>query len=94
MRVHVAKWGNSTAVRLPKTVVDELRLSPGQEMDISIENGEARLRKIVRRGKSLEDMLAEMRRLGPDHEPDLVDWGPNVGAEMIDDDNDAGQSDR
>ena len=33
----------------------------------------------------LEDLLAEMDRLGPDNRPKLVDWGPDVGAEIIDD---------
>ena len=30
-------------------------------------------------------LLAEMDRLGPDNHPKLVDWGPDVGAEIIDD---------
>ena len=33
-----------------------------------------------------EDLIAEMRRLGPENEPEMVDWGPDVGAEIIDDD--------
>jgi len=33
----------------------------------------------------LEDLLAEMDRLGPEYEPETVDWGPDVGAEIIDD---------
>ncbi|MGO9005543.1 MAG: AbrB/MazE/SpoVT family DNA-binding domain-containing protein [Beijerinckiaceae bacterium] len=30
MRVLTSKWGNSTVVRLPKAVVDEFGLRPGQ----------------------------------------------------------------
>lgn len=30
----VAKWGNSLAVRLPKTLVEKLKLKPGDELDI------------------------------------------------------------
>jgi len=33
-----------------------------------------------------ENLIAEMRRLGPENEPEMVDWGPDVGAEIIDDD--------
>ena len=33
-----------------------------------------------------EYLIAEMRRLGPENEPEMVDWGPDVGAEIIDDD--------
>lgn len=75
MRVQIAKWGNSTAVRLPKAVVDELGLKPGQEVDLVVEGREARLRPVrtfpIYR---LEDLVAEMRRLGPENEPPLEDW--------------------
>jgi antitoxin MazE len=33
----------------------------------------------------LEEMIAEMKRLGPDHEAETVEWGPDRGAEIIDD---------
>jgi antitoxin MazE len=33
----------------------------------------------------LEEMVAEMKRLAPDHEPETVDWGPDRGSEIIDD---------
>lgn len=32
--MRVAKWANSLAVRLPKKLVDELSLKPGDELDI------------------------------------------------------------
>jgi antitoxin MazE len=32
--MQVAKWGNSLAVRLPKALVDELGLQPGDEIEI------------------------------------------------------------
>lgn len=35
---------------------------------------------------TLDDMIAEMRRLGPNHAPETVDWGPDRGCEIIDDD--------
>jgi antitoxin MazE len=87
MRVQISKWGNSTAVRLPKAVVDELGLKIGQEMELVIEGHEVRLRPVkafpVYR---IEDLVAEMKRLGRDNEPPFEDWGPDVGAEIIDDD--------
>jgi antitoxin MazE len=30
-------------------------------------------------------MLAEMDRLGPENEPETIDWGPDRGSEIIDD---------
>ena len=36
MSVQVAKWGNSLAVRLHKSVVDALNLQPGDEIEIRV----------------------------------------------------------
>ncbi len=76
MRVQISKWGNSTGLRLPKAVVDELGLKPGEEVELLVEGGEARLRPIRKRPVyRLEDLVAEMKRLGPQNEPPLEDWG-------------------
>lgn len=32
--MQVSKWGNSLAVRLPKALVDELRLKAGDELNV------------------------------------------------------------
>ena len=34
MKVKIAKWGNSLAVRLPKRLADELDLAPGTTVDL------------------------------------------------------------
>lgn len=34
--MQVAKWGNSLAVRLPRAVVDELDLKPGDDIEIEV----------------------------------------------------------
>lgn len=33
--MHVAKWGNSLAVRLPKALVEKLRLKAGDQVELS-----------------------------------------------------------
>jgi antitoxin component of MazEF toxin-antitoxin module len=75
MRVQISKWGNSTAVRLPKPVVDELGLRPGQDVELVVEGRELRLRPVkVRPIYRIEDLVAEMRRLGPECQPPFEDW--------------------
>jgi antitoxin MazE len=87
MRVQVAKWGNSTAVRLPKAVTDELGLAPGSQLELVVEGREVRLRPVRTTPQQLlQDMIAEAKRLGPEYEPEEVDWGPDRGSEIIDDD--------
>ena len=87
MRVHLAKWGNSTAVRLPKAVVQELGLENGQEIELTVSGGEARLKPLARdaEGDLLARLIAECDAIGWENQPALVDWGPDVGAEIIDD---------
>lgn len=101
MKVQVAKWGNSTAVRLPKAAVEQLGLTPGMTVDVSIEDGKIRLAPLVGEGEvqpppgrpepfpvTMEWMIEEARRLGGiENAPkDDVDWGPDVGSEVIYDD--------
>jgi antitoxin MazE len=86
MRVTIARWGNSTALRLPKAVVDELKLIPGQQVELVVEGREARLTPVRKTSQEyLAELMAEADRIGWENQPPLVDWGPDVGAEIIDD---------
>src|SRR6266852_175854 len=84
MKIKVAKWGNSLAVRLPKRLADDLGLRPGAVVDVN-QDGSRLAIETAPRGQlpryRLEDLLAEMDRLGPENEPEPVDWGPDRGAE-------------
>ncbi len=86
MKVKIAKWGNSLGLRLPKAAAEAAGLAEGSEVEVTVEGGELRLRQPVPfRRYRLEDLLAEMDRLGPENEPETVDWGPDRGSEIIDD---------
>jgi antitoxin MazE len=85
-RVAVSRWGNSTAIRLPRAVVDALGLVPGQTVDIAVENGRAVIEASTstrQLAPSLAEMIAEMDRIGWENEPETVDWGPDVGSERF-----------
>ncbi len=80
----VSKWGNSIAIRLPKTVAEALRLQEGDIVDIRVSNGKGSFEKQgVNLAPPLEEMIAEMDRLGWENEPATVDWGPDVGSERF-----------
>ena len=86
MRVKISKWGNSLGLRLPRAAVEAAGLKPGAEVDVTIEGRDLRVRSVLpTKHFRLEDLLAEMDRLGPEHHPETVDWGPDRGAEIIDD---------
>jgi antitoxin MazE len=86
MKVRIAKWGNSLGVRLPKATVEAAGLTAGAQLDVVIEGRASHLRPVRKSSKELlAEMVAEMKRLGPKNEPETVDWGPDRGSEIIDD---------
>lgn len=85
MKVKIAKWGNSLAVRLPKRLADEAGLRPNSEVDVSVKDGEVLMKKL-RPGPryTLEDMIAAIK---PGAEPTpSVEWGPDRGSEILPED--------
>lgn len=58
--MRVAKWGNSLAVRLPATVVEELKLKEGDEIEITV--AEKRHFEVAR-DRSREEAIESIRRL-------------------------------
>lgn len=93
-QVQVSKWGNSSGIRLPKAVLDELGLKQGQSVQLTVKDGKgiiepvqpARPKKIT-----LEWIISETIRLGPENAPETVEWGPDVGDEIIDDEYSRGE---
>jgi antitoxin MazE len=59
--MQVSKWGNSLAVRLPKRVVDVLKLKAGDDIEITVE-GDRSLR--VERDRKRQEALKRLRNLG------------------------------
>lgn len=86
MRVKLAKWGNSVGVRLPRTILETAGVREGEEMEVVADQTGVRLWPLRPKKVTLDWIVSEMQRLGPDHEPPTVDWGPDVGSEIIDDD--------
>jgi antitoxin MazE len=92
MKVKISRWGNSLGLRLPKAAVDATGLKPGAEVDVMVEGRDLRVRQpLPIKHYRLEDLVAEMKRLGPENEPETVDWGPDVGSEIIDDEYSRGE---
>ncbi|KQT87711.1 hypothetical protein ASG60_11635 [Methylobacterium sp. Leaf469] len=76
MKAKLNQTGDEFVIRIPAKVDRENGLSDGQIVEISLRG----------RVPTLDEMLAEMDRLGPTNLPELVDWGPDVGTEIIHDD--------
>jgi antitoxin MazE len=56
------KWGNSFAVRIPRSAVRESGLREGEPLEIEASARQLRLRAPARRRYSLEELVAGIRR--------------------------------
>jgi antitoxin MazE len=81
----IGRWGKSLGVRLPTDLARALGLGVGSEVEIVAGEGEIVLKPVEKRrsleylfrGKSAEEWRALYREA-------VVDWGPDVGREIID----------
>ncbi|HEY3284005.1 MAG TPA: AbrB/MazE/SpoVT family DNA-binding domain-containing protein [Armatimonadota bacterium] len=79
MAVKVARWGNSLAVRIHKSVADETGLVEGGTMWVTLEaDGSLHLHP-ARPRYSLDQLL---EGLDPETLHPECDWGPPVGREV------------
>jgi antitoxin MazE len=76
MNAHVRKWGNSLALRIPKTYADQIGLFSNSPVEIFLE--ENRLVIEPARRPTLDVLLDEVT---PDNIPTGTDWGEPVGKE-------------
>ncbi len=77
MAVTLQKSGNSVGVRLPKPMLDQIGLKEGKQVDVLVEGDHLVIR---RKRLRLADLLAQCK---PENRPDSIDWGPDVGSEII-----------
>ena len=76
MKVKIAKWGNSLAVRLPKKLAEELGLAPGKAVELKREGSTLAIETAVQPKVPyyrLEDLLAQIKP--GDKPPPFEDWG-------------------
>ncbi len=56
----LAKWGNSLALRIPAEVVEQLKLAPGEELEIKV-IGDNRFE--ISRDRRRQQALEELKKL-------------------------------
>ncbi len=81
MVTRIQKWGNSQGLRIPRHLLEDARLSVGDDVDITINNGLIVIAPVrTDRGKlSLEELVS---RIPKDYKPEEIDWGEPVGREV------------
>ena len=80
MLAKIQKWGNSQGLRLTKSLLDDAHIEVGDEVDISVKNGNIIVSpaKRIRGRHNLKDLV---ERIPENYETIEVDWGEQVGKE-------------
>ncbi|MFT5087648.1 MAG: antitoxin MazE [Planctomycetota bacterium] len=79
MRAQVQKWGNSLALRIPRSFAAETAIEQGSEVEFSLEEGRLIMTPVEKTTYSLDTLLAGITK---DNLHDEVDTGTSVGKEI------------
>jgi len=78
MRVPVQKWGNSLALRIPKPFAEDVAVSEGTVVDVSLSKGRLIVAPVGPRRPRLEALLRRVKKRNLHGE---VGTGPAIGSE-------------
>jgi antitoxin MazE len=62
MKAVLQKWGNSLALRIPKTFADEIKVHEGHAVDVCVAKGRIVVAPITARSYRLDDLVAAITR--------------------------------
>jgi antitoxin MazE len=62
MQTRVQKWGNSLALRIPKSFAEEAKVKDGSTVDLSIADGQLIIRPVHSEQFELHALLARVRK--------------------------------
>ncbi|MHC1623410.1 MAG: AbrB/MazE/SpoVT family DNA-binding domain-containing protein [Candidatus Methanospirareceae archaeon] len=62
MRTRVPKWGNSLALRIPKSFAAEVGLQRETSVEVSLANGKLVVTPVVKPKMSLKQLLAKVTK--------------------------------
>ena len=61
MLIKVQKWGNSLALRIPKSFANEIQLKNGSSINLSIAEGKLIIEPVSEKKYELVDLLQEVK---------------------------------
>lgn len=79
MEIRVQEWGNSLALRIPKSIANEIGLKRNSPVELSLMDGKLVIAPLVEPALSLEHLLAQVTE---DNLHGEVDMGPATGGEV------------
>ncbi|MEJ5375594.1 MAG: AbrB/MazE/SpoVT family DNA-binding domain-containing protein [bacterium] len=78
MQTRIQKWGNSFALRIPKSFAQEIGLDQDATVNVSLEDGRLVVVPVAEPPLTLEQLLEQITEDNIHHD---IDTGPAVGEE-------------
>jgi antitoxin MazE len=78
MKTRVQKWGNSLALRIPKSFATEIGLERETSVEVSLADGKLVITPVAKPKLTLKQLLAKITKENLHHE---IDTGSAVGNE-------------
>ena len=79
MKTTIQKWGNSLAIRIPKSLVEQQFFLAGEEVDVSVKKGVIVIERLEKSEYYLDELVA---KITPENRHEAIDWGGPVGKEI------------
>ena len=79
MKSNIQKWGNSLAIRIPKSFAEEIHLAQGSQIDITLNKDKLQITPIKEKQYTLEQLLSEITEENLHKE---IDTGSPIGKEV------------
>jgi antitoxin MazE len=79
MKARVQKWGNSLALRIPKSFASEVGLQRESPVEVSLADGKLVITPVAKPRLTLKQLLSKVTPENIHHE---VDTGPAIGNEI------------
>jgi antitoxin MazE len=79
MQIQIQKWGNSFAIRIPKSFAQQINVQQGSYIDLSTEEGKLIAKPLDEKKYSLEQLLARVTEQNLHSE---IDTGDAIGKEI------------
>ena len=79
MKTKVQKWGNSLALRIPKSFANEVGLQRETSVDVSLDDGKLVITPVSKPKPTLKQLLVKVTKENLHHE---VDTSPAIGKEV------------
>ncbi|RPI18271.1 MAG: AbrB/MazE/SpoVT family DNA-binding domain-containing protein [Ignavibacteriae bacterium] len=80
MNAIIRKWGNSLAIRIPKSIAEEIQIDEGSEVNLKLIENKLVISSKKKKKYNLKDLVSKITKENRHGE---ISVGPRVGRELL-----------